>query len=295
MSAIKRVQLMAKADKKVISLAQGIPSFTTPENIKKAAIAAIKKGDADKYTPGYGIDELREAIVKKVKRDNNITATKDQIIVTHGGIEAMMTTFIALLNPSDEIIVLSPDYASHITQTQIARHGGRPIYVPLRETPKGWVLDPEKIEAAMTQRTKAILMCNPCNPTGKVYTLEELKHLARIARRYNVFIISDEIYEYFTYDKKKHISIGSLPEAADQVISIFGVSKSYAMTGWRIGYIVADKNLVSQIMKIHDSLVTCPTAVSQYAALEAITGKSGFSRCDLEKNLKKGDKSLLIR
>lgn len=264
---------MAKADKNVISLAQGIPSFATPEHIKKAAIEAIKKGDVDKYTPGYGIDELRGAIVTKVKRDNNITASKDQVIVTHGGIEAMMATFIALLNPTDEIIVLSPDYASHITQTQIARHGGRPIYVPLNETEKGWVLDAQKVEAAVTQRTKAILMCNPCNPTGKVYTMEELKELARIAKKCNLFIISDEMYEYFTYDKKKHISIGSLPEATDRVISIFGVSKSYAMTGWRIGYIVANKELIAQIMKIHDSLVTCPTAVSQYAALAAIIGK----------------------
>jgi len=272
-SAIKRVQLMAKADKNVISLAQGIPSFATPDHVKNAAIEAIKKGDVDKYTSGYGIDELRDAIVTKVKRDNNITAMRDQVIVTHGGIEAMMATFIALLNPTDEIIVLSPDYASHITQTQIARHGGRPIYVPLNETEKGWVLDAQKVEAAVTQRTKAILMCNPCNPTGKVYTLEELKELTRIAKKFNLFIISDEIYEYFTYDNKKHISIGSLPEATDRVISIFGVSKSYAMTGWRIGYIVANRDLIAQIMKIHDSLVTCPTAVSQYAALGAITGK----------------------
>jgi len=272
-SAIKRLQLMAKEDKKVISLAQGIPSFSTPEHIRKAAIEAIKKGAVDKYTSGYGIDELRVAIVEKVKRDNNIKATKEQVIVTHGGIEAMMATFITLLNPSDEIIVLSPDYASHITQTQIARHGGRPIYVPLNETEKGWILDPKKVEAAVTQKTKAILICNPCNPTGKVYTLDELKQLAKIAQKYNLFIISDEIYEYFTYDKKKHISIGSLPEAADRVISIFGVSKSYAMTGWRIGYIVASRDLIAQIMKVHDSLVTCPTAVSQYAALAAITGK----------------------
>ncbi len=273
MSAIKRVQLMAKANKDIISLAQGIPSFATPGHIKKAAIEAIKNGDVDKYTSGYGIDALREAIVEKVKRDNNIAATKDQIIVTHGGIEAMMATFIALLNPTDEIIVLSPDYASHITQTQIARHGGRPIYVPLTETEDGWKLNPEKVASAVTPKTKAILMCNPCNPTGKVYTLEELKQLAEIAKKFNLFIISDEIYEYFTYDKKQHISIGSLPEVSDRVISIFGVSKSYAMTGWRIGYIVANKDLVSQIMKIHDSLVTCPTAVSQYAALAAITGK----------------------
>src|SRR6185437_6145770 len=195
MSAIKRVQLMAKADKNIITLAQGIPSFATPENVKKAAIDAIRKGVVDKYTSGYGIDELRDAIVSKVKHDNNITATKEQVIVTHGGIEALMATFIALLNPSDEILVLSPDYASHITQTQIARHGGRPIYVPLTETENGWLLDPEKVESAVTQQTKAILMCNPCNPTGKVYTMGELKELAKIAKKFNLFIISDEIYE----------------------------------------------------------------------------------------------------
>jgi len=271
-SAIKKLQLMANEDNGIISLAQGIPSFPTPTHIRSAAIDAIKKGVVDKYTSGYGIDALRQAIVKKVKRDNNIAASVQQVMVTHGAIEAMMATFIALLNPTDEIIVLSPDYASHVTQTQIARHGGKPIFVPLVETENGWMLDSEKVEAAVTQRTKAILICNPCNPTGKVYTYEELKQLAEVAKRYNLFIISDEMYEYFTYDKKQHISIGSFPEVADRVISIFGVSKSYAMTGWRIGYIVTSKQLISQIFKVHDSLVTCPTAVSQYAALAALEG-----------------------
>jgi aminotransferase len=124
----------------------------------------------------------------------------------------------------------------------------------------------------VTQKTKALLICNPCNPTGKVYTEKELRQIADIAKRNNLFIISDEMYEYFTYDGKKHISIGSFPDVADRVISIFGVSKSYAMTGWRIGYIVAHKELIKQIFKIHDSLVTCPTAVSQYAALAALEG-----------------------
>ena len=281
-SAIKKLQLMANEEKGVISLAQGIPSFETDDSIRKAAIEAIQKGLVDKYTSGYGINELREAIVKKIKRDNDINATVEQVMVTHGAIEAMMATFIALLNPTDEIIVLTPDYASHITQTQIARHGGKPIFVPLAETEEGWILDPEKIETAITQKTKAILICNPCNPTGKVYSLEELKQLAKIAKKYNLYIISDEMYEYFTYDQKKHISIGSFPEVADRVISIFGVSKSYAMTGWRIGYIVAHKDLIKQIFKVHDSLVTCPTAVSQYAALAALVGKQ-----DMVKEYKK--------
>jgi aminotransferase len=271
-SAIKKMQLMAWGEKGTISLAQGIPSFNSAKHIREAAKAAIDNNLVDKYTSGHGIIELREAIVEKLARDNKIKATTDQIIVTHGAIEALMAVFMALLNPSDEVLVLTPDYASHITQTRIARHGGRPIFVPLSETEKGWILDSEKLEASITQNAKAILVCNPCNPTGKVYSHEELKEIARIANKYNLFIITDEIYEYFTFDKKQHVSIGSFPEVKDRVISIFGISKTYAMTGWRIGYIVANKNLIHQIFKIHDSLITCPTAVSQYAAIAAIKG-----------------------
>lgn len=271
-SAIKKIQLMHNEIPGSISLAQGIPSFGTYDHIREAAIKSIRDGLVDKYTVGYGIAPLREAIVKKVRRDNKIECDVENVIVTHGGIEALMSVFLALLNPQDEVLILTPDYASHITQTRIARHGGRPVFVSLDETKEGYVLDPQKIEAAITPDTKAILVCNPCNPTGKVYTMQELKEIARIALKYNLFIISDEIYEYFLYDKKKHISIGSFKEVADRCISIFGVSKTYAMTGWRIGYIVANKKLSDQIFKIHDSLVTCPTAVSQYAALAAITG-----------------------
>ncbi|HSW97050.1 MAG TPA: acetolactate synthase small subunit [Candidatus Saccharimonadales bacterium] len=277
-SAIKQMQLLASKDANSITLAQGIPSFPTADIIKAAAIEAIKKNETDKYTSGYGIDVLRKAIVEKVKRDNNIDVEIENVMVTHGGIEALMATFLTLLNPEDEIIVLTPDYASHITQTKIALHGAKPICVPLKETKEGWVLEPEKIEEKITQNTKALLFCNPCNPTGKVYTQEELQQIANIALKHDIYIITDEIYEYFTFDNRKHISIGSFTEISDRVISIFGVSKSYCMTGWRIGYIVAPKKLIPEIFKIHDSLVTCPTAVSQYAALEAITGDQSMVR-----------------
>lgn len=271
-SAIKKIQLLHNEIPECISLAQGIPSFGTYPHIRQAAIDAIESGKADKYTSGYGIEPLRMAIVEKVRRDNKIPVERDNVMVTHGGIEALMAVFLALLNPRDDIIVLTPDYASHITQTRIARHGGRPIFVALDETRKGWVLDSAKIEAAITPNTKAILVCNPVNPTGKVYSRAELKEIARVALKHNLFIISDEIYEYFLYDKHEHISIGSFAEVQDRTITIFGVSKTYAMTGWRIGYITASKDLINQIFKIHDSLVTCPTAVSQYAALAAISG-----------------------
>lgn len=271
-SSIKRMQLLAEADREVISLAQGIPSFATPKHIKEAAKKAIDADLVGKYTSGYGISALREAVAVKVKRDNKIQADAQQVIVTHGGIEALMSIFMAFLNPNDEIVILTPDYASHITQTRIVRHGGLPVFVPLDETPRGWVLNPERLEGSITQNTKAILICNPCNPTGKVYSREELTEVARIAKKHNLFIIADEMYEYFTFDGKKHISIGSMPEVADRVITVFGLSKSYAMTGWRIGYIVADKRFIPQIFKVHDSLITCPAAVSQYAALAALQG-----------------------
>lgn len=272
-SSIKKIQLMTIQQKGAISLAQGIPSFDTAHHIKEAAKKAMDHNLTDRYTPGYGIPELRTAIVQKLEKDNGIKATEEEIIVTHGAIEAIMASFLTICNADDEVVVISPDYASHVTQIQIARHGGKPIYVSLNESEHGWSLDTAKLESAITPRSKAIVITNPCNPTGKVYTKAELKEIARIALKYNLFIISDETYEYFTFDGKEHISIGSFPEVQDRVISIMSTSKSYCMTGWRIGYLVANKFLAHHIFKIHDSLVTCPTAVSQYAALEAITGK----------------------
>lgn len=269
-SAIKKIELYAREFKDTVSLAQGTPSFPNPDFVKQAAKEAIDKGLSDRYTPGYGIDELREAIVEKVKRDNNLLVSKNNVIVTHGAIQALMTIFLSLFSEEDEIIVLTPDYASHITQIKIAKRKGRPVFVPLKPTKDGWKIDFSRLEAAITMFTKAILVCNPSNPLGKVYSREELENLLNIAKKHNLFIITDEIYEYFVFDGRKHISIASLPGAFERTISIFGVSKSFSMTGWRIGYIVAEEEVVRQLFKVHDSIVTCPTAISQYAALQAI-------------------------
>lgn len=271
-SMIKRIEMFAKKETGVISLAQGIPSFYTPFHIKEAAKRAMDDNLTDKYTSGYGIEPLRIAMAEKIQKENKIDVSPEEIIVTHGAIEGMMAIFMALLNPGDEIIVPTPDYATHITQIIIATQGGKPVYVPLSEEADGWKFNPQHIEEAITPKTKAILICNPCNPTGKVYSYEELSQIAKIASKHNLYVISDEMYEHFVYDGKKHVSIGSLKEIADRTISVFGVSKSYAMTGWRIGYIAAKQPVLGNVFKIHDSLVTCPTAVSQYAALAAITG-----------------------
>ena len=272
-SAIKEIELLAKSQKDVISLAQGTPDFLTEDSIKLAAKKAMDAGLTDKYTAGFGIFPLREALARKITDENKIKTAPEQVIVTHGGIEALMAIFMALLNVEDEVLVLSPDYASHITQIILATHGGRPVFVPLIETGNEWILDPQRLEEAVTPRSKAILICNPCNPTGKVYTKQELEWVAKIALKYNLYIITDEMYEKFVYDGREHLSIGSFKEVAERTISVFGFSKAYSMTGWRIGYFTASKNLVDQIFKIHDSLITCPTVISQYAALEAITGR----------------------
>lgn len=288
-SIIKRIELLANQHEDVVSLAQGTPSFNTPDNIKQAAKDAIDKNLVGKYTPGFGIEPLRVAIAKKVKKDNGIDVTPKEVIVTHGGLEALMAIFMTILEKGDDIVVPTPNYASHQTQITIATQGGRAIEVPLTETESQWRLNTKDIEKVITPATKAILICNPSNPIGKVYSMEELKEIAQIAIKHDLYIITDEMYEYFTFDGKKHISIGSFPEVSDRTITVFGVSKSYAMTGWRIGYIVAKQNLIDEIFKIHDSLITCPTAVSQYAALEAITGPQdavAYHKAEFEKRRK---------
>lgn len=271
-AATKKIELIARAHKGTISMAQGIPSFFTAPHIKEAAIKAIKDGLVDKYTNGYGILELREAIAEKIKRDNGFSVLPEEIIVTHGGIEALMAVFLALVDHDEEIIVLTPAYASHVVQIKIVSSGRGPVCVPLDETKDGWKLNVEKLKKAVNKKTRAILFSNPCNPTGKVFERDELKEIAKIALKHNLYIISDEMYEYFLYGGKKHVSIASFKEVKKQIITIFGLSKSYAMTGWRIGYIAANKNLIDQIFKVHDSLVTCASAPAQYAALAAITG-----------------------
>ncbi len=273
LSAIKALEHAGRNIKGSISLAQGTPDFLTPNFIKDSAKKAMEKSLTDKYTSGYGIDELRKAIAEKVRRDNKIKADYKNVMVTHGATEALIATFMGVFNPKDEVIVITPDYASHITQISLARYGGRPVFVSMEEKEGEWVLNLEKLESAVNHKTKGILICNPSNPTGKVFSREELKGIADIALRHNLFIITDEIYEYFVFGGKEHISIASFEEVADRTISIFGVSKAYAMTGWRIGYIVADERVLKEVFKVHDALVNCPAVVSQYAALSAI--KSG--------------------
>jgi aminotransferase len=212
---------------------------------------------------------LRKEIAKKLKRDNNIEANVSQLLVTVGAVEGLSSAIMALVDPGDEVILPSPTYSTHIRQVIIA--SGKPVLVPTIEK-EGFALDIDAIRDAVTSKTKAILYCSPSNPTGTVFSEKNLRQLADIALENNLIIITDEAYEYFTYDGYKHFSIASIPEMKQNAISCFTFTKSYAMTGWRIGYLHADETLIPQITKAHIPFAICAPVVSQYAALAALKG-----------------------
>jgi aminotransferase len=212
---------------------------------------------------------LREEIVKKLGRDNDVDADVSQILVTVGAIEGLAAAVMAVVNPGDEVVLPSPTYSTHVRQVVIA--SGKPLFVPTIEE-EGFALDIQGIKNAITPRTKAILSCTPNNPTGTVWAEGQLRQVAEIALERNLMVITDEAYEYFTYDGHEHFSIASIPEMRQNVISCYTFTKTYAMTGWRIGYLHADEEIVPQINKAHIPLAICAPVVSQYAALAALQG-----------------------
>jgi len=204
-----------------------------------------------------------------VARDNNIDANINQLLVTIGAIEGLMASVMAVIDPGDEVILPTPTYSTHITQVKLA--SGKPVLVPLQED-NNYKLDIDAIKKAITKKTKAIMYCTPSNPTGTVFSENEQRELAKIALEHNLTIISDEAYEYFTFDGKKHFSMASIPEMKDNVITNYTFTKTYAMTGWRIGYLHASEKNIAQIKKAHIPLAICAPVASQYAAIAALKG-----------------------
>lgn len=268
-SAIHEMTKLSKEIHDVAFLSWAKPTSDTPGHIKEAAIKAIKDGLTGGYSESSGLPKLRDAIAEKLIRDNNVSANPAQIIVTVGAIEGLAAAIMAIIDPGDEVILPTPTYSTHIRQVQIA--SGKPVLVPLIEE-KGFHLDVEKIKNAITSKTRAIMFCTPNNPTGTVFSEQELKELAEIALQYDLMIITDEAYEYFVFDENKHFSVASIPEMKKNVISTYTFTKTYAMTGWRIGYLHADEDFVPQITKAHIPLSICAPVVSQYAALAALHG-----------------------
>ncbi len=253
----------------VIGFGAGEPDFNTPKNIQQAAIKAIEAGQT-RYTAASGIIELKEAVVNKFKKDNNLTYKTSQIIISTGAKQCLANIFQAILNPGDEVLIGAPYWVSYPELVQLA--DGVPTFVDTEES-NSFKLTIESLEKAVTKKTKAMILNSPNNPTGTAYTKEELEKIATFAQKHDIIIISDEIYEKLLYGESGHISIASLSEDAyNRTIVINGVSKAYAMTGWRIGYAAASEKITSLMTNIQSHTTSNPCSISQYASVEALNG-----------------------
>ena len=269
----QKAKELKAAGKDVIGLGAGEPDFDTPENIKNAAIKAIKDGDT-KYTTVDGTNALKEAIVKKFKRENNINYTVDQITVGAGGKHVIYNLMMATLNKGDEVIIPAPYWVSYPDIVLLA--GANPVVIECSEE-QGFKLSAKDLESKINNNTKWLILNSPSNPTGACYSEQEIKNLSHVLKRNpHVNILSDDIYEHITYDGLKFFTIAQIPEIKNKVVTMNGVSKSYAMTGWRIGYAAGDKEIIKAIAKIQSQSTTNPSSISQAAAVEALNGKQDF-------------------
>jgi aspartate/methionine/tyrosine aminotransferase len=252
----------------VIRLNVGEPDFDTPDHIAQAAILAIREGRTH-YTPGDGIQELREAIAEKLHRENGLAYTPNQISVVAGSQEGVSVIAEALFEEGDEIIMSNPYYPPYFINT--ALRGAKPVFVPLLPE-NGHQMKADDVKKAVTPRTKAMIIVSPNNPTGGIQSIEELKAISEVAIENDLLVISDEIYENMIYDGYKHHSIGSLPGMLERTITQNGFSKAYSMTGWRIGYFGAPQDLCPRLQEIHRATTICANTIGQYAALAALLG-----------------------
>ena len=269
----QKARELRAAGKDVIGLGAGEPDFDTPDNIKEAAIKAIKDGET-KYTAVDGTSDLKKAIVDKFKRENNLNYTTDQITVGAGGKHVIYNLMMATLNKGDEVIIPAPYWVSYPDIVLLA--GANPIVIECSEE-QGFKLTAKDLESSITNNTKWVILNSPSNPTGACYTEQEIKNLAQVLRRKpHVNVLSDDIYEHVTYEGFKFFTIAQIPELKNKVVTMNGVSKSYAMTGWRIGYAAGDKEVIKAIAKIQSQSTTNPSSISQAAAVEALNGTQDF-------------------
>jgi aspartate aminotransferase len=282
--AIKPSPTLATAAKAKAMKAQGIdvvdfgvgePDFDTPENVKQAGIKAVQSGFT-KYTPAGGTDELKEAVIEKFKRDNNLTYEKSQVLISCGAKHSLYNIAEALFDPGDEVIIPSPYWVSY--PDQVLLNDATPVIVETTEA-EGFKLSAQKLEKAITKKTKALVLNSPSNPTGLAYDRKTLEEIAAIAVKHRIYVISDEIYEKLLYDGFTHVSIASLnQEIKGLTIVVNGVSKSHAMTGWRIGYAAGPKDVITAMANIQSQSTSNPCSISQKAALEALRGPQDFIR-----------------
>ncbi len=250
----------------IINLAGGEPNFDTPEPIKQAAIDALNNGETH-YTMGGGVKALREGIVEKLKAENNIDATIDQIVLTPGGKYALFLSIQSLLNEGDEVIIVVPSWVSY--EPMLIANGAVPVFLELTEE-DNFKLTKDKLLSKTNDKTRMVIVCSPSNPTGHDLIQEEIDELVDYIKETDVSILMDEIYEHLIYERP-HLSLAAHKEIADKVITIMGFSKGYAMTGWRLGYIVASKENIGYINKVYQHSITCVNSFVQYGAIKALT------------------------
>ena len=264
---------MRAAGKDVIGLGAGEPDFDTPDNIKDAAIEAIKRGET-KYTAVDGTAKLKKAIQGKFTRENNLSYELDQISVGTGGKQVLYNIFMATLNPGDEVIIPAPYWVSYPDMVLLA--GGKPKIVKCSEKNE-FKITPDELKKAIGKKTKWLIINSPSNPTGSCYTRNEIEELSKILiKNKNVYILSDDIYEHITYDDFKFFTIAQIKALKDRTLTMNGVSKSYSMTGWRIGYGAGPKDIIKAVAKIQSQSTTNPSSISQAAAVEALNGTQDF-------------------
>ena len=269
----QKARELRAAGKDVIGLGAGEPDFDTPNNIKKAAIKAIRGGDT-KYTAVDGTPALKNAIIKKFKKENNLKYSAEEITVGTGGKQVLYNAFMATLNKGDEVIIPAPFWVSYPDMVLLA--GGKPKIVKCNEA-DNFKLTPSRLKKAITKKTKWIIFNSPSNPTGASYSKTEIVKLSKVLAKYKrIHILSDDIYEHITYDKAKYFTIAQIPSLKNRTLTMNGVSKSYAMTGWRIGYAGGPKEIIKAIRKVQSQSTSNPSSVSQAAAVEALNGTQKF-------------------
>lgn len=271
LAAVAKAKALKAKGVDVLSLTVGEPDFVTPKNIQKAAIASIEDGRASYYTPSGGIPELKQAIVSYVEREYQLRYQPKQVIVTDGAKYALYLLFQAILNVGDEVIIPVPYWVSYGEQVKLAE--GKPVFVSSTQE-QSFKVSVAQLEAVRTDKTKAIILNSPSNPTGVIYTEEELRQIGEWAVAHNILIIADDIYGRLVYNGHRFTPIATISEAIrQQTIIINGVSKTYAMTGWRIGFAVGDEKIIQAMTQLASQSTSNPVAVSQYAAIEALTGE----------------------
>ena len=274
MAVTQKARELKAAGKDIIGLGAGEPDFDTPENIKKAAIQAINDGDT-KYTPVDGTPALKKAIKAKFKRENNLDYELDEISVGTGGKQIIFNAFAVSLNESDEVIIPAPYW---VTYPDVVNYfNGKPIFVQCGEE-SGFKITPQQLENTINQSTKWFILNSPSNPTGSCYTKNELLELANILKKYpHVNIMTDDLYEHLIYDDNEFHTFASIaPELKERILTLNGVSKAYAMTGWRIGYAGGNASLIKAMGKLQSQSTSNPTSISQAAAVEALNGDNSF-------------------